>query len=250
MSEEEEIPTIQKVFINFLDTYQSSAIVRELASEKTFEIYGSIRDQESPVMKSIYPLVTDVLSRDSFDFYDSILLNDFIIYDITYFNRILCTEINAVLRDLEQWAKSKLFKEAPVAEGEENDEPKEEVKHFILISTPLTWAATPKKEKLEDSEGDEEDDPNFDHVLEQDYRKRRTTPLYTDQKRIERQVIWMNKKCKGKVKAVVICPGVTYGGYNDVFHYLFRNAYYNKEVPLFKPGIHMTPLIHIDDFAG
>lgn len=254
--EEEDFTTTRKVFINYLDTYQSSAVVRELASVASFEIYGSIRDQKSPVMKGIYPLVTDVLFPDSFNFYDNILLNDFIIYDITYFNRLLCVEINTVLRDLDQWARTKVFKEIPVVEGEEgdDDQPKadaEEVKHFILISTPLTWAATPKKERqVRDEEDDEEDDPNFDHVLEEDYRKRRATPLYVDQKRIERQVIWLNKTCKGRVKAVVICPGVTYGGYNDVFHYLFRNSYYNKEVPLFNPGTQMTPLIHIEDFAG
>lgn len=253
MSDEEENLSTQKVFINYLDTFQSAAVVRELASTKNYEIYGSIRDKKSPVMKGIYPLIADVLLHDSFEFYDNILTSDIIIYDIAYYSRLLCVEINTVLRDLGQWAKTRFFKEGGPAESEENEEELQaRTKYFILISTPMTWAATPKKEKpvLNSEEDLEEDDPNFDHVFEEDYRKRRATPFYMDHKRLERQVIWLNKKCHGKVKAVVICPGVTYGGYNDVFHYMFRNAYYNKETPLFKPGTQMTPLIYIEDFAG
>lgn len=256
MSEEEdEILTTQKVFINNIDTYQCSAVVKELSSSKTasYDIYGTIRDQKSPVIKKIYPLMTDVYHRDSFSFYDNILESDVIIYDITYFDRTLCVEINTVLKDLEHWAKTKIYQEIPVGQEEGNPEEnqeKQEMKYFILITTPLTWSATPKKEKVIDEEEDEEEDPNWDHILEENYRKRRAIPRYMDQKRMERQVIWMNKKCRGRVKTIVVCPGVTYGGYNDVFHYLFRNAYYNKEVPLFKPGTQLTPTIHIDDFAG
>jgi len=52
------------------------------------------------------------------------------------------------------------------------------------------------------------------------------------------------------LRTLVICPGITYGGEQDVFHYMYKMAYYGQlDIPIFYPGTNMLPVIYIQDFA-
>jgi adenylate kinase len=52
------------------------------------------------------------------------------------------------------------------------------------------------------------------------------------------------------IETVVICPGVTFGGAEQTFHYLFKMAYVNMEdIKVYEPGSNVIPSLHIDDFG-
>lgn len=50
-----------------------------------------------------------------------------------------------------------------------------------------------------------------------------------------------------KLKTYVICSGIIYGMEEGDLFFLFKLAWENETLPLFKPGNNYVPLIHIKD---
>lgn len=49
-------------------------------------------------------------------------------------------------------------------------------------------------------------------INEDNYRKRRSHPLYSKHLYLEREIINAQKRNEQFIQTVVVCPGVTYGG--------------------------------------
>lgn len=61
----------------------------------------------------------------------------------------------------------------------------------------------------------------------------------------------MSLQYKGKLNAIVIASGITYGNKEDILHMLFKQAWYNElELPIIQPGNNKIPLIYIGDLAS
>ena len=98
----------------------------------------------------------------------------------------------------------------------------------------MTWAQTPTSEK-----------PLTDY----DYRKRRSHFYFIQHMHLEQEVINAQKRHEN-LKTIVICPGVIYGGSEDILHYFFKQLYLNEsELQIFAPGNNFVPLIYIQDFV-
>ena len=130
----------------------------------------------------------------------------------------------------------------------EEDKPKafkssNEIHHFILISTIMTWALT-KPFKLEDS------DLPF---TEADYRKRRSHPNFKKHISCEREVMSMRKRrnIAEKLKTVVLCSGITYGYEESSLYYLFNMSWMNHSfLPIIGRGDNIIPLLHVQDLVS
>lgn len=124
-----------------------------------------------------------------------------------------------------------------------SDKPKafkrgEDVRHFVLISTVMTWASS---KPLYD------DDPELPFT-EADYRKRRPHANFKQHSRCEKDVVMVKKfdELKGKLKTIVLCCGVTYGDEEGPFHHLFKMGWLNEpELPIFGDGNNEIPLLHV-----
>ncbi|XP_068993629.1 adenylate kinase 7 [Neodiprion pinetum] len=114
----------------------------------------------------------------------------------------------------------------------------QEVRHFILISTVMTWALS-KPIYVEDPELP---------FTEADYRKRRPHANFKKHTQCEKDVVIMKKypELKGKLKTIVLCCGITYGDEEGPFHYLFKMAWHNAtELPIFGDGTNRIPVLHV-----
>lgn len=122
-------------------------------------------------------------------------------------------------------------------------EQEEPTRHFILISIIMTWALT-----------DTLDPTNPDlPFTEVDYRKRKPHPNYEQHIQCEKEVIDVeeNVKLKKKLKALVICCGITYGEEEDILHYFFKIAWQNAHfLPIFGEGRNKIPLLYVRDLAA
>ena len=156
------------------------------------------------------------MDKTSPNFWPEVLKCNFIIFDITH-NLAQVSEARECLELLEKL---------------ENRE--KMTKYFILISSILTWAKTPIFENpLNDSE----------------YRKRQPHRCYLKHKLLERDVINAQKRNE-HLNTIVVCPGIVYGEAENIFHYMFKQLYFNNiEVEIFAPGDNMVPLIYIKDFV-
>ncbi|XP_055383211.1 adenylate kinase 7 [Condylostylus longicornis] len=87
-------------------------------------------------------------------------------------------------------------------------------------------------------------------LYESEYSRRRSHSSYTKHKHIEHIVNLFEKKVNGKVRTLIICPGYSFGESNDIFHYIFKLAYLNKQkIPIVEPGNQVIPIIYVKDLA-
>lgn len=87
-------------------------------------------------------------------------------------------------------------------------------------------------------------------LLEKNYRKRRPHPCYRRHLRLEQEVANIHIKYKEKIKTIIICPGITYGDEEDILHYFFKAAFYNKEeIDIFEPGTNFIPLLGVENLG-
>jgi len=122
-------------------------------------------------------------------------------------------------------------------------EREEPVRHFILISTIMTWAHTKPLDPA---------DPDLPFT-EADYRKRKPHPNYKEHLRCEREVTLVKKiaNLRSKLRTLVICCGITYGEKEGLLHYLFKMAWQNAPfLPVFGKGRNKIPLLHVRDLAA
>lgn len=142
-----------------------------------------------------------------------------IIYDITQDNSQLI-EANKFHKHLEKHL-DETSAESPI--------------YFILISTIMTWTQTiiTSDEPLTDS----------------DYRKRRSHPCFMEHMLLEREVMNAQKRHLQSLRTLVVCPGIIYGGKEDILHFIFKKCYFNKiQIETFTPGSNFIPLIYLQDF--
>lgn len=181
-----------------------------------YEIFGTLTAGEE------CPTISDVklLNPVSESFNEAVTSCDYIIYDIS--------------QEMSQLAEAQSFAKHLQSELELSRVPTK--KHFILISTIMTWALTP--------EGDEP-------MTDLNYRKRRPHHCFVNHSMLERDVISLQKKYKDLVASLVLTPGIIYGGRQDIFHFLYKKCYFNNdEIDVFAPATNHLPLIYLEDFAN
>ncbi|XP_071559247.1 adenylate kinase 7-like [Temnothorax nylanderi] len=159
-----------------------------------------------------------------------------IIYDITQ-EPDQIKEACWVLKEIVHMLES-MEKKSPKAFKRE-----EPTRHFILISTIMTWAFTKPLNPA---------DPDLPFT-EADYRKRKPHPNYKEHIQCEREVVAVKKlaNLKNKLKTLVICCGITYGEEEGSLHYLFKMAWQNAPfLPIFGEERNKIPLLHVRDLAA
>lgn len=214
--------TVKKVFLNNVNSYHGTEIVKKIRKpDETVldtnnfvntEIYGTLQPGDD------YAAVPGVkiLNANSISFHEDILACDIIIFDISQESSQL-TEARKFLKFFEAQLQSSQI-----------DKPK----RFILMSTIMTWART--MQELNDA----------------NYRERRPHPCFINHLIMEGEVISLQKKYKDRVSSVVICPGIVYGGRQDIFHNLYKKCFFNNtQLDLFAPATNAVPMIYIQDFA-
>ncbi|KAL6256943.1 hypothetical protein P5V15_011878 [Pogonomyrmex californicus] len=128
-------------------------------------------------------------------------------------------------------------KKSPKAEQEEP------IRHFILISTIMTWALTKPLDPA---------DPDLP-CTEADYQKRKPHPNYKEHIQCEKEIVSVKKitNLENKLKTLVVCCGITYGEEEGTLHYLFKMAWLNAPfLPIFGKGRNKIPLLHVRDLAA
>ncbi|XP_031567964.1 adenylate kinase 7-like [Actinia tenebrosa] len=117
-----------------------------------------------------------------------------------------------------------------------------DLKLFICLSTVMTWARSKPLDP---------DDPEIPFT-EDDYRRRRAHPNFKPHISAEKLVIKFGKTNKAKFITYVVAPGLTYGGGEDIFHFLFKTAWHGQAPALqcFGNGDNIVPTIHINDLAS
>lgn len=214
---------MKKLFLNNVNSYQGSSIVRKILSQNVqsvagnviYEIYGTTGESKQECQEASGVILLNP-NKDSF--LDSVAECDIIIYDISQ-------ELVGARQFLKHF-ESKLKKL-------EIDKKKQ----IILVSTIMTWAQTKQT----------------DGVVATDlsYRKRKPHPCYTNHLTLERDFMNLAKKYKEIIDSLVVCPGIIYGGKQDIFHFLYKKCYFNNtQLDIFAPGTNYLPLVYIEDFAN
>ncbi|XP_015758848.1 PREDICTED: adenylate kinase 7-like [Acropora digitifera] len=116
------------------------------------------------------------------------------------------------------------------------------LKVFICLSTVMTWARSKPLDP---------DDPEI-AFTEDDYRRRRAHPNFKSHISAEKLVIKHGKTNKAKFITYVVASGLTYGGGEEIFHFLFKTAWHGQAPALqcFGNGQNVVPTIHIKDLAA
>ncbi|KYN20601.1 Putative adenylate kinase 7, partial [Trachymyrmex cornetzi] len=199
---------------------------------RKYEVTGTVLDR-----KYSYPEDVIVINSDDKDLLLSeIMTCGIIIYDIIQEPdqiKEACWVLKEIINMLESIEKKspKAFKR------------KEPTRHFILISTIMTWAFTKPLDPT---------DPNLPFT-EADYRKRKPHPNYKEHIQCEREVVAVKKivNLRSKLRTLVICCGITYGEEEGPLHYLFKMAWQNAPLlPIFGKGRNKIPLLHVRDLAA
>ncbi|XP_065539986.1 adenylate kinase 7 isoform X2 [Lathamus discolor] len=115
-------------------------------------------------------------------------------------------------------------------------------KLFILVSTIMSWA----KSKPPDPE-----DPEI-AFTDEDYRRRRAHPNFTDHINAEKLILKLGKTNKHKFSTYIIASGHQYGAGEGVLHYFFKRGWLSETpaVPIFGDGSNFIPTIHVLDLAA
>ncbi|XP_018338500.1 PREDICTED: adenylate kinase 7-like [Trachymyrmex septentrionalis] len=199
---------------------------------RKYEVIGTVLDR-----KYSYPEDVIVINSDDKDLFLSELMTcGILIYDITQEPdqiKEACWVLKEIIKMLENMKKisPKAFKQ------------KEPTRHFILISTIMTWAFTKPLDPA---------DPDLPFT-EADYRKRKPHPNYKEHIQCEREVVAVKKiaNLKNKLRTLVICCGITYGEEEGPLHYLYKMAWQNAPLlPIFGKGRNKIPLLHVRDLAA
>ncbi|XP_069671703.1 adenylate kinase 7-like isoform X4 [Periplaneta americana] len=199
--------------------------------KNNYEIIGTVKNSEYRKTESIKSII-DSSNRE--EFLPIILKCGFIIYNISEDNSQI-SEAYWTMKAIEAQL-DKMKEEEPKA-----FEAMKDIRHFILISTIMTWALT------KPIDPDDLEQP----FVETDFRKRKPHPNYKDHIALEKEVMQMGKKHKEKFKTLVIATGVTYGKEEDILHAVFKMAWENPpSLPVILPGKNLIPLIHIMDLAS
>ncbi|NXR26377.1 KAD7 kinase, partial [Cinclus mexicanus] len=130
------------------------------------------------------------------------------------------------------WAASALHKEIETfAKG----------KLFILISTIMTWGNSKPPDP-------ENPDTAFN---DEDFRKRKTHPSFTDYINAEKFIAKLGKTNKKKFSTYIVASGHQYGAEEGLFHYFFKMCWLGETpaIPVFGDGNNIIPTIHIRDLA-
>ncbi|ELU08844.1 hypothetical protein CAPTEDRAFT_225393 [Capitella teleta] len=185
-----------------------------------FEIIGTMKDRTQPKPD----FVKEIINYETKNQLSEYLIEcDIIIYDIT-------EDPDQI--DEAVWAVSSLHSELQRIEKQ---------KMFILVSTVLSWAR---------SKPLDQDDPEIPFT-EEDYRRRKPHPNFKEHNSAEKTVMKLGKTNKGKMVTYVIASGLTYGGGENIFHYLFKAAWHNTpELQCFGNGQNVVPTIHIRDLGA
>ncbi|XP_025906228.1 adenylate kinase 7 [Nothoprocta perdicaria] len=115
-------------------------------------------------------------------------------------------------------------------------------KIFILISTIMSWA---KSKPL---------DPEDAEIAftDEDYRRRKSHPNFTDHINAEKLVLKLGKNNKQKFTTYVVASGLQYGAGEGILHYFFKMAWLSEApaIPVFGNGNNFIPTIHVVDLAA
>lgn len=210
----------KKIFISYANSNHAKELVKKIyqtnddeKGKTLYEIFGTIQDNRP------FPSNVQKLSSKSSDFLPQVAKCDIIIADIS--------------QDKNQLEEAKMiikFIEESLESGNELNVT------IILISSIMTWASTPV---------------NSSEILtDKSYRKRRSHPCFSQHLMIERKFLNLSKKYGNSVKSFVVCPGIFYGEEEDIFHYIFKNCYFNyPQIDIFLPGSNKLPLIYVHDFV-
>lgn len=86
-------------------------------------------------------------------------------------------------------------------------------------------------------------------LTDSDYRKRRSHPCFMEHMLLEREVMNAQKRHMQHLRTLIVCPGIIYGGKEDILHFIFKKCYFNKiQIETFTPGSNFIPLIYLQDF--
>ncbi|KZC14378.1 Adenylate kinase 7, partial [Dufourea novaeangliae] len=200
---------------------------------KKYEVIGTTSDPEYPRPEDVTMIIKDARDRDAL--LAELMNCGIVIYDITE-DRSQAEEarwaLKAIIRELER-----MEQKAPKAFKRNEDQ-----RHFVLISTLMTWAFTKPLSP---------DEPEL-AFTEDDYRKRKPHPNFKEHIQCEKDVVVVKKKLnlKNKLKTVVICSGITYGEEEGPLHHLFKRAWMNEPfLPIFGNGTNKIPLLHVRDLV-
>lgn len=235
-----------RVFVNHVDSYKGNAISKAFASavvgasleeepedvqppgdssaanQNFYEVIGTLSDEASEKPSWISEIIPH--TENTSEFLPVLLACDIIIYDITS---------TPSQTEEASWAMQALHDHL-----DDYSTPKV----FVCVSTVLTWA----KSKLLDP-----DDPEVPFT-EEDYRRRRSHPNFSDQIASEKLIIKLGKTDKNKLLTYVVASGLTYGLEEEVFHFFFKAAWHGEmpALPVFGDGQNIVPTVHILDLAS
>ena len=87
---------------------------------------------------------------------------------------------------------------------------------------------------------------------EDDYRKRRSHLNYKSHLNCEKLVIKSGKVNKSMFMTYVVIAGLLYGSGENIFHFLFKQAWLGgeKALPIFGSGKNILPMIHVNDLSS
>ncbi|KAF5274111.1 hypothetical protein FQR65_LT04509 [Abscondita terminalis] len=194
---------------------------------KKYEVIGSVYKTRSGVPEE----TLFVTNEEDENFMTNIMKCGFVVYDISQ-NPNEIVKALATIREI--YNKIETMKEQS-----KNKKP-EESRVFILISTVMTWAFTKPIDP---------DDPTLPFT-EADYKKRKPHPNFKEHINCEREITMLGRKDKGRLKTYIICSGIVYGMEEEDLTFFFKLAWTNeKELPIFKQGKNVVPLIHVKDLA-
>ncbi|KAM7024497.1 adenylate kinase 7 isoform 1-T1 [Acridotheres tristis] len=114
-------------------------------------------------------------------------------------------------------------------------------KLFILISTIMTWG---------NSKPPDPENPEIP-FNDEDFRKRKSHPSFTDYINAERNIARLGKTNKKKFSTYIVASGHQYGAEEGLFHYFFKMCWLGETpaIPVFGDGNNIIPTIHIRDLA-
>lgn len=230
----ENIAVVKRIFLSGVNSFHGSALARKILSQNSkAELFETAENDEARSESVIYevcgtwnekddeeiPAGVTILNPAEDSFHASIEACDVIILDIS--------------KDFAQLSAARKFLKH--FEQQLSEAKIDKLKHVVLLSTIMTWAMTPQQE---------------DVLTDASYRSRRPHPCFLNHMLLETDVINLSKKYKELVSSVVVCPGIIYGGRQDILHFLYKKSYFNHhQVEIFAPATNFLPLIYIEDFA-